>query len=471
LISSPGSSREGASRGALPRVAILGRPNVGKSTLFNLLLSRRRAITHSDPGITRDPVEVECVLAGVRVSLVDTGGYSSDAEGLEEVVSARSLAMARDSDLVLLVLDAMETTPQDEEFIRLMRPLSDRVLLVVNKVDTPDRETMVWNALALGFPNVIGVSAAHNRSMDRLKETVASLLAARAAVTPEADGAREAQAAPAPAREERPEGTVRIAILGKPNTGKSSLANRLLGEERSIVSPIPGTTRDVVESVFTHDGMDFRIMDTAGIRRKSKVTDPIEYYSVNRAFECIAHADLVFLMIDATAGIVDQDKKIAAQAVNEGRGIIIVLAKWDLVADTQKRREEAFEMVRFNFPVLGFTPIVPVSAKTGYGMRALLDAALGVWRQLHRRVGTGRMNQALEAWMEHYALPVRGKNYKIRFITQVSANPVRFVAFVNKMAGFPQSYSQYLENCIRRDLGFKDVPVSLEFKQSKKIYK
>jgi GTPase len=303
-----------SSPGDLPRVAILGRPNVGKSTLFNALLSRRRAITHSDPGVTRDPVEVPCTLAGARVLLIDTGGYSSDAEGIDAVVRARSLETARAADLVLLVLDAAETSAEDREFIRLMRPFSDKLLLVVNKVDTPDRDSLVWNAHEHGFPNVIGVSAAHSRSIDRLRESIAAHLEERLerVVTVEE---------PAPKRPRASEEEiVRIAILGKPNVGKSSLANRLIGEERSIVSPIPGTTRDVVEGLFEHKGRTYRILDTAGIRRKSKVTDDVEYYSVNRAFESVASADLVFLTIDATEGLVDQDKKIAAQAIKEGRG-------------------------------------------------------------------------------------------------------------------------------------------------------
>ena len=202
-----------------------------------------------------------------------------------------------------------------------MRPFSEKVLLVVNKVDTPDRDTAVWNAHAHGFPRVIGVSAAHGRSIERLRETAASLLEAliESPLAPGARARRSAVTAPDDA-------SVRIAILGKPNTGKSSLANKLLGEERSIVSPVAGTTRDVVEGTFTHRGRTLLILDTAGIRRKSKVTDAVEYYSVNRAIESIGRADIVFLMMDAVQGIVDQDKKIAAQAVKEGRGIVLVPA-------------------------------------------------------------------------------------------------------------------------------------------------
>jgi GTPase len=454
LTSSPGKPAD--VQGRLPRVAILGRTNVGKSTLFNALLGRRRAIMHSQPGVTRDPVEVECSLGGRRLVLVDTGGWASDAEGLDGVVAGRSLAAAKDAELLLLVLDAAETTPEDAEIIRRLRPFSKKLLLVVNKVDTPDKDTLVWNAHRHGFASVIGVSAAHGRSLDRLKETVAEML--------------DRQGMPVHVRIAPSAGddTVRIAILGKPNTGKSSLANRFTGEERSIVSPIPGTTRDVVEGQFSYHGRTFQILDTAGIRRKSKVTDSIEYYSVNRAIESVKRSDVVFLMIDATEGLVDQDKKIAAQAVKEGRGIVIVLSKWDLVEGGPKRLAEVRERVHFDFPMLAFAPVLPVSALTGHGARALLDCAAEVWDQLHKRVGTGRLNQALKAWTEHYRLPVRGKNYKIQFMTQTSTNPLGFVAFVNRMTGFPTSYTQYLENCIRRDFDVPSVPVSIAFRQSKK---
>jgi GTPase len=467
---------------ALPKVAILGRPNVGKSTLFNVLLGRRRAITFSDPGVTRDPVEVQCRLAGARVLLIDTGGYVSSAEeptkaragsaqararaeqvnvaGIDRIVSARSLQTAREADLVLLVLDAAETTAEDEDFLRRVRPFSEKIFLVVNKVDTPDRDALVWNAHAHGFPNVFGVSAAHGRGIARLKEMIAGALEARLEA-PLTTGAGRRAAAVEPVE------VVRIAILGKPNTGKSSLANRLTGTEKSIVSPIAGTTRDIVENSFSFRGKTYEILDTAGIRRKSRVKDPVEYYSVNRAFESIGMADLVFLLVDATEGLVDQDKKIAAQAIKEGRGVILVLSKWDLLSDSPRLLKDAAEKVRFQFPILHFAPIAPVSAVTGYGVRSLLDTAAEVWDQLHRRVGTGRLNQALEGWLTHYRLPVKG-HYKIRFMTQVSANPVRFVAFVNRMSGFPVSYTQYLENCIRRDLGVPLVPVSIELRQSTK---
>jgi GTP-binding protein len=237
--------------------------------------------------------------------------------------------------------------------------------------------------------------------------------------------------------------------------------------QRSIVSALPGTTRDVVEGAFSHRGRAFVILDTAGIRRKSRVTDPVEYYSVNRAIESIGRADIVFLTVDATRGLVDQDKKIAAQAAKLGRGIVFVLTKWDLMTDRPRLVEETEEQIRFQFPVLGFAPVVPVSSHTGYGIRKLLDAATKIWAQLHRRVGTGRLNQGLGEWTQRYRLPVlRGRQYRVRFMTQVSVNPLRFVVFVNRLAGFPGSYVQYLENSIRRDFDLANVPVMLELRRS-----
>lgn len=445
----------------LPRVAILGKPNVGKSTLFNALIGRRRAITHATPGVTRDPVEAPCVLGGRRVLLVDTGGYIEKGGEIDDLVVAKSLSTAREADLAMLVVDAGATDTEDEGFMEKLRPLSEKLILVVNKVDTPDKDAGVWNFHAYGFPCVIGVSAAHHRNLSDLGEMAAAML-------PLEGTAQQAGRAP-----EAPEGAaaggsadVRIAILGKPNSGKSSLLNALLGEEKSIVSDVPGTTRDVVEGRFVHKGTTFRILDTAGIRRRTRVKDSIEYYSVTRAVESVKEADVVFLLIDSVEGLSDQDKKIASHAVDKGRGIVLVLSKWDLQARGKDAERSAKEMAKFQFPVLGFAPVLSVSSKKGTGLVRLLDTAREIKSQLEIRTGTGRLNQALEQWVDHYPLPVRGKNYKIRFAAQVSTNPVRFVVFVNKLAGFPLGYSQYLENCIRKDLGFSMIPVAIEFRQN-----
>jgi len=434
---------------------------VGKSTLFNSLIRRRRAITDSMPGVTRDAVEEECELTGSRALLIDTGGYTYDGDALTDAVGALSLKTARGADLVLLVLDAADVRAEDLGFMERLRPLSGKIILVVNKVDTPDRDTLVWNFHSYGFADVIGVSAAHGRNVQGLRDLIASRLNALAPAAGTATGQR-------PARRRRAEGApIRVAILGKPNTGKSSLLNRLVGEEKALVSDIPGTTRDVVAGRFLHKGAPFEVLDTAGIRRKGKVTDDVEYYSVHRALSSIKECHVVFLMIDAVEGLAEQDKKIAAQIVEEGRGIVLVLNKWDLMERTPAEFRRVRDRVRFLFPVLSFAPLLPVSARTGYGVKDLLDTAVEVHAQLNLRVSTGHLNAAVQEWVARYPLPVRGKNYKIRYATQLGVDPVRFTFIVNKLHGFPLSYGQYLENRIREELGFPLIPLDVRFRESR----
>jgi GTP-binding protein len=466
-----------AARASVPgrafKVAVLGRPNVGKSTLFNALIGRRQAITHGTPGVTRDTGEGQWILAGRTVTLVDTGGWQAGEDGMAAEVAARSLREARDADAALLVLDALETTAEDERLIEALRPFSDRVVLVVNKVDTADREALVWNSLSHGFPSVVGVSAAHRRNLDALAATVAALLDERAAAVAPAPSAEAGPALVEDAAEEDGDTTpapalpIRMAILGRPNSGKSSLANRLLGKARSIVSAVPGTTRDVVTGSFTWRGRTFVLLDTAGLRRRTHVSDPIEYYSAVRARETVRAADLVLLVVEAVAGLGDQDKKIAALAAAEGRGLLIVLNKWDLIGRQAGLAAEARERVRFQFPVVAYAPVLTVSARTGSGVARLLETAVDVHAQLHRRVGTGRLNQALARWVEHFRPPGRGTNYRVRYLVQVTTNPVRFAAFVNRRDAFPTSYTQYLENRIRREFDMPNVPVTIELRRNR----
>jgi GTP-binding protein len=443
-ISSPHNS-------SLPRLVIVGRPNVGKSTLFNRLLGRRRAITDPTPGVTRDAVTAGAYVSGLPVMLVDTGGYRVEAKDIDSLVRDRSLQELRTADAIIFVCDAEELNAEDESFVDHLRPYSDKVIVAVNKVDNPKREQQVWNFYNLGFPTVIGISAAHGYGFEELEEAIEPLLGA------------------AEPGEEEEEPRIRLAVLGKPNTGKSTLVNRLLGEERSIVSDIPGTTRDVVEGHFGYHGSLYRVIDTAGIRRKRSVRDGVEYYSVNRAIHTVEEADVVLLLIDSTEGLAEQDKKIADQAVKKGKGIVLVLNKWDTIEHIPNRLEAVKDRVRFLFPVLGFAPIVPISAQTGKGLEKLLNTVYGVWRQLHKRVETHRFNEMLGRWYEHYE-PPRGKrgHYKVLYGTQVSENPVHFVLFVNRKSGFPKSYVQYLTNNIRKHLGFPSVPITVELRERAK---
>ena len=432
----------------LPKIVIVGRPNVGKSTLFNRLIGRRRAITDATPGVTRDAVRAVWKHSGGAVQLVDTGGYRSETQDMESLVKEKSLAELQDADAVLFVCDVEEFNAEDESFTEFLRPIADRVIVVVNKVDNPGREQQIWNYYSLGFSHVVGVSSAHGLGIDDLEEKIDEL------VDFEEESIEEEQ--------------IRIAVLGKPNTGKSTLANRLIGRESSIVSEIPGTTRDVIEGSFQYRGTSFRILDTAGIRRKKKVNEGIEYYSVNRAIGTVAESDVMLLLIDAEEGLSEQDKKIADQAVKRGKGIVLVLNKWDTMEHIPNRFEAVKDRVRFLFPVLSFAPIVAVSARTGYGLEKLLNTAYGVRQQLYKRVDTPRLNDMLSRWYEEYE-PPRGKrgHFKILYGTQVSENPVHFVLFVNRKRGFPEFYVKYITNNIRRHLGFPSIPITVELRERK----
>jgi GTP-binding protein len=457
----------------LPVVVLAGRPNVGKSTLFNRLLRRKKAITDPTPGVTRDPVSADAFIAGKPVRLIDTGGFKLDRDDLpaydggtsgdtrdtrdtlDDLVVGRTVKTIRQADLIVLILEAGELTGEDEAFIDFLRPFQNRLLAVVNKTEGGRRENESWNVLAYGFNEVYMISAEHG-------DNVADL---EAAIVKRLDFSRVQI-------DDSGKGPIRIALLGKPNTGKSTLSNRLTASQGSIVSPAPGTTRDVVEGAFIYRNRQFHILDTAGIRRKSKVTENIEYYSVNRAIKSIDEADIVFLLIDAQEGLTDQDKKIAALAHDRGRGIILTLNKWDTMPQVKNTFQAVQDRIRFFFGKMEFAPIVPVSATDGSGVEELLKLALRVYSQLILHIDTGPLNQALEKWIEEYPPPVGPQTrFKMKYAVQVSENPVKFVIFVSRPQAVTEPYIAYLRNRIRRDLGFSLIPVDIEIRGSAKPQK
>jgi len=442
LISSPIKEK-------LFRVVIIGRTNTGKSTLFNRLLGRRRSITDSKAGVTRDAVEAECTIEGRRFHLVDTGGYRAGGGGLEALVSRKSLQEAEGADLILLVLEVKELTGEDQDFVERLRRLEEKLILVVNKVDGPNQELALGSFYELGFHRLIGVSAQHNLNIDLLRSQILEAVR-RVSSAPQEGQAR----------------FVRLAILGKPNTGKSTLLNFLLEEEKSLVCETPGTTRDVIEGRFLYKGVPFQVLDTAGIRRKSRIEESIEYYSVHRAIASIDDCDVVFLLLDAVEGLAEQDKKIASLAVKKGRGIILSANKWDLLPQLPNQFQAQRDRIRFLFPLLDFAPVLPLSALTGMGVGKLMDTSLKIWRQLNRRVDTARLNQALKGWVENHQPSRRGRLLKIRYATQVETNPVKFVFFVNSLRLLPDHYRAYLQNRIRQDLDFALIPLQIDFRDT-----
>jgi len=442
----------------LPLVVIAGRPNVGKSTLFNRFMHRRLAIVDPTPGVTRDPVEANAFIYGKPVRLVDTGGYKLDRDPtsreseMDELVVQKTLETIKIADKILLLLEAGKITGEDEEFIHLLRPYWNKLIVAVNKCEGGKGEAVAWNYLQYGFKELLFISADHGDHITDLAKKITEGL----------DFSKVEEG-------EKPEEPIRIAILGKPNTGKSTLSNRLTHSEKSIVSDYAGTTRDVVEGKFQYAGRNFEIMDTAGIRRKKKVHENVEYYSVNRAIKTLDKCDVVFLMIDAQEGLADQDKKICSLAYERGRGIILVLNKWDTQEQSKKTLRNTVDYIKTMFGHMNWAPILPLSALNGEGIKDLLNKSIELYGQLTRKVETSALNKALADWLFHYPPPAsKAIHFKIRYMTQTSTNPVSFRIFCTSPDNVPDSYVTYLKNSIRKDLGFDQIPVELNLKPSRK---
>lgn len=439
----------------MKNIVIIGRPNVGKSTLFNRLVGKRRAITDPTPGVTRDPITERWILCGHAVNLTDSGGVKLDLEGFDELVSKKSLSLLDSADAIIFLLDCTEVTPEDNMLMKELRPYTDKIVLAVNKIDDYTREDLIWNYFSYGYQRIVGISSAHGLGIDTLEETLLGMLD----LEDKTDYVDELKS-------DFDSNSIKLAVLGKPNTGKSTLTNLLTGMDLSIVSPIAGTTRDVVKGSFQYKGQTFTILDTAGIRRKSKVEEDVEYYSVNRAIKTIDEADVVLLVVDSKEGLAEQDKKIANLIVRRGKGVVLVLNKIDLLKGVANEMTAIEDRVRFQFPILNFAPIQFISATKGISIAPMLDTVLKVYTQLGKRIDTATLNDALKVWSEAYQ-PPRGTegHYKVYYGTQISVNPVKFLFFINRKKDFPQVYVQYLKNCIRKDLGFSLIPIEINLRE------
>lgn len=430
-----------------PIVALVGRPNVGKSTLFNRLVGAPLAVVHETPGTTRDRVYGTVEWRGRTFSLVDTGGLGLDESGdLQQRISGQAEAAIREADLVVFLCDAREgLVPIDASIAELLRRSRKPVLLVANKADSARDRERATEFFELGLAEPIPISAAQGIGIGDLLDRIVEEL-------------------PPVAEEALPAETIPVAIIGRPNVGKSSLFNALVGSERAIVSPEPGTTRDAIDTPVQYRGHRLLFIDTAGIRRRGRIQRGIETYSVLRAMRAIDRADIVILVLDAEAGITAQDSHVAGLVQEAAKGCIIAINKWDLVASQPDAAAKFLEAVRRELVFLDYAPVLFVSAKTGRNLRQLLDKILQVAEQRQRRVPTAEINQVMREIFAAHPLSERGKTLKLFYATQASTRPPTFVIFVNDPAMVHFSYRRYIENQLRRRYGFEGTGIKLVFR-------
>jgi GTP-binding protein len=429
---------------AKPVVAIVGRPNVGKSTLFNKLAGKRISIVDDTPGVTRDRIFAEAEWLNKYFTMIDTGGIEPASKDIILKQMRRQAEMAIEmADVIMLMVDGIQgLTATDREVAQMLFKANKRVLLVVNKIDTNNMPDTFYEfyELGLGEPNVI--SASQGLGLGDLLDQVVALF-------PEGKST------------EADEDVIKVAFVGKPNVGKSSLVNRLLGEERVIVSDIPGTTRDAIDTAFEVNEKKYVFIDTAGLRKKKKIEDEsIERYSVIRTLAAVERADLCLIMIDATEGLTEQDKKIAGFAHDNGKGAIIVVNKWDLIEKDSKTYLNFEKDVRNGLAFMSYAPIVYISALTGQRAHKMLDAINEVYETRRIRVKTGVLNDIIgDAILMNQPPSDKGRRLKIFYATQGSTEPPHFIIFVNDKQLMHFSYQRYLENQIRSHFGFKGTPI------------
>ena len=441
-------------RRRLPLVAIVGRPNVGKSTLFNRLVGERKAIVDDTPGVTRDRNYAEAEWAGRRYLLVDTGGMESESsDDLERSVQAQSRQAVSQADAILFLFDGKGgLSPLDRQVVDQLRRTNKSTFFAVNKLDSPRREANLYEFFALGLDPLYSISAEHGLGITELMDQVIATLTMDASLSGEM--AHEAE-------DVRP---LRLAVVGRPNVGKSTLINRLLGFERSVVDATPGTTRDAVDTPFELLGERAVLVDTAGLRRKARIDDRIEQFSAQRSLRAVDRGDVILHVIDGPEGVTDQDAQILSYAVQRGKGLVLAVNKWDLMAgetDTRKYRDE----VRYRLAFLDFAPIAFISAATGKGLTALLQTTAQVAQAYRRKVSTSALNQALQKIVRAHTPPLaQGRVVKFYYATQVRTKPPTFALFVNRPAAVHETYKKYLVHHLRQELGLEHAPIRLDLR-------
>ena len=428
-------------------VAIVGRPNVGKSTLFNRILGKRQAIVEDFPGVTRDRNYADVTRFDKPFTLIDTGGFEpvSTERLLAQMREQSQLAM-EEADIILFLMDGREgLTPADIEVVKMLRQVAKPVLFVINKIDGPSQEALAGDFYALGIDAFHTVSAEHGLGVNDLVDEMLDLM-------PET----------APVDEDVKE--TRLAIIGRPNVGKSSLVNRLLGYERVVANPTAGTTRDSVDTPFIYNRNRYVLIDTAGIRRKGKVSQRLEKYSVIQALKALERTHIALVVIDAEEGITDQDMTVAGYAHERGRAVILIVNKWDLVKKDNSTMGDYVQKVRDAFKFLPDSPIHFVSALTGQRISKIMADVEKVDEEFNRKVPTAALNRMLKDAEQNHQPPMfQGKRLKFFYMTQTAVRPPSFVIFVNRADGVHFSYQRYLTNCLRQTFGFTACPIRLRF--------
>ena len=441
---------------AKPLVAVVGRPNVGKSTLFNAIVNKRISIVEDIPGVTRDRIYFDAQWLNKEFTMIDTGGIefvNADSHVIPKMMRLQAQLAIEEADVILFVVDGKAgVVPADEEVAGILRASGKPVVLAVNKIDSINQEPNIYEFYNLGIGDPIGISAKNLMNLGDLLDDVVKNF-------PDAGSSEDE------------EDTIHVALIGRPNVGKSSLTNALLGQERVIVSDVAGTTRDSIDTHWKHDGQKFVLIDTAGMRRKAKIDAPVERYSIVRSLRSVDRADVVILVLDAVDGVTEQDKKIAGYAHEAGKGVIIVVNKWDLIEKDDKTTNKFTEDIYDELGFLQYAPILFASALTKQRIHRLADMIKFVSEQQHMRISTSVLNQLLSDAQSVNPVPSRsGRVPKIYYMTQASVKPPTFILFVNEPELIHFSYVRFLENRLRESFGFEGTPIqiSVNIREKKK---
>lgn len=434
-------------------VALVGRPNVGKSTLFNRITRSRKAIVDATPGVTRDRHYDRVVWNEKSFILVDTGGIDDSADDvMVDHIRNQAVAAIEEADIILFLMDGREgVTPADHEIVKILRKTKKNIFYVVNKIDGPEQEVeRISQFYELGIDRLWALSAEHTYGFYTLMDKLVTSL-------------KESHL-----DENLPEDTVKVAFFGRPNVGKSSMVNKILGEERMVVSEISGTTRDSVDTLLKHGKHSYLLIDTAGIRRKGKTKEKLEKFSILKALHALERCDIAVVLIDASEGITEQDTTVIGYTQDHGRGLIILVNKWDLAKDDVKRQKKIMEDIGRAIPFVGFAPLLKVSALTGFGIKRLFPVIGSVHRQFLMKFSTSALNNLLRDAVEDHSPPIyKNKRLKFYYTSQIGTGPPKFVVMTNSYKGVHFSYKRYLVNRYREGLGLDKVPVKIVFKDKK----